>query len=92
MTLKQLRKRIDSLDLQLLQILEQRASLSLRVGDLKKKNGLPVFDGSREKLVLKRVVQKNKGLISDGALKKIFSEILRQSRRLQKAKINGKHA
>ncbi len=92
MTLKQLRKRIDSIDLRLLRLLNRRAVLSLEVGELKKKNGLPVFDGSREKLVLKRVIQKNKGLVSDAALRRIFSEVLRQSRRLQKTKINGKHA
>lgn len=86
MTLKQLRKRIDSLDLQLLQLLNRRAEVSFKVGELKKKQGLPVFDGKREKLVLKRVIQRNKGLVSEVALRRIFSEILRQSRQLQKSK------
>jgi chorismate mutase-like protein len=92
MTLKQLRKRIDALDLQLLQLLNKRAALSLEVGEIKKKSGLPVFDGARERLMLKRLLEKNKGIVSDATLRKIFLEILRQSRQLQKAKINGKHA
>ena len=83
MNLNRLRKQIDGIDLKLLRLLNRRASLAVRVGLLKKEKGLPVFDGRREKTILRRLVRTNAGPLSWAAVGKIFREILRQCRSLQ---------
>lgn len=49
MTIDDLRAEIDRLDSDLLKIFNQRAVLALRIGELKKESGLPIFDPGREK-------------------------------------------
>ena len=83
MTLNQLRSRIDRIDLQLLRLLNRRAALALRIGALKKKQDLPVYDGRRENDLLHRLAKTNSGPLPHGSTVKIFREILRHSRQIQ---------
>ncbi len=85
MTLKQLRKQIDRVDLQLLRLLNRRAGFVLRIGELKKREGRPIFDGQREAEVLRRLKKSNKGPLPSGSIQQIFHAILQQSRRLEKS-------
>jgi chorismate mutase len=78
-----LRKRIDRIDRKLLGLLHQRAALALRVGQIKRQRGLPVFDARREEAVLRQVTLANQGPLPQSSLRKIFHEILCQSRRLE---------
>ena len=83
MTLDALRKRIDQIDEKLLRLLNQRAEAALRIGRIKKKQRLPVYDGRREQQVLRRLTRRNGGPLPDSSLKAIFGEILRRNRGLQ---------
>ena len=83
MTLDALRKRIDRIDEKLLRLLKERAETALRIGRIKKGQGLPVYDGRREQEVLRRLTRKNGGLLPASSVKAIFREILRRSRGLQ---------
>lgn len=82
--LEQLRKRIDRVDRKILQLLNERASVALRIGALKKKQGLPIFDAKREVAVLRRMIRANGGPLSETAVRGIFRQILLENRRLQK--------
>ena len=88
MTLKELRKQIDVVDLKILRLLNHRAALALRIGEFKKRRGLPVFDGQREEAVLRRLTQASDGSLPRAASREIFRLILRLSRRLQVSKGN----
>ena len=81
--LEQLRKRIDRVDRKILQLLNERASVALRIGALKKKQGLPIFDAKREVAVLRRMIRANRGPLPKAAISSIFQKILRHNRRLQ---------
>lgn len=83
MTLEQLRKRIDRIDRKLLTLLNERASVARRIGDLKRRQGLPIFDGKRESAILRRIGRPNGGPLSAAAAREIFRLILRHNRRLQ---------
>ena len=83
MTLEQLRRQIDRIDSKLLQLLNRRAALVLRIGEVKKKHSLPVFDGKRELAVLNRLMRSNPGPLSKKSIRDIFSGILRHNRRIQ---------
>jgi len=86
--LAQLRKRIDRLDSQLLRLLNDRARLALKVGGVKKQNGLPVFDRKREASLIKRLISENAGPLETSAVEKVFREILLQVRRFEMSSIN----
>lgn len=81
--LERLRKRIDAIDLRILQLLDQRAVCVLRVGQLKRRKHQPVVDSQREQDVLRQVTRATTGPLSRRAIRSIFAEILRHSRRLQ---------
>ena len=83
MNLPTLRKQIDRIDRQLLRLLNRRAALALRVGRLKRRRGLPVFDSRREDAILRHVARANRGPLSPTSIRKIFRTVLRQSRQLE---------
>jgi chorismate mutase len=78
-----LRKRIDRLDLRLLRLLNRRASLAVRVGELKRRRAQGVWDPARERRVLEQIRRANQGPLADRSVREIFSAILRASRHLQ---------
>ncbi len=84
-TLQQLRKRIDRVDRRLLRLLNQRASLALRVGRLKKRHGRSLFDPRRERVILRQLTSANPGPLPAQAVRAIYREILRQVRRLKQS-------
>ena len=83
MTLDQLRQQIDRIDLQLLRLLNRRASAALQIGRIKKEQRLPVYDARREQQVLRRVTRASAGPLPAASVKTIFKEILRRNRGLQ---------
>jgi chorismate mutase/prephenate dehydratase len=78
------RRRIDELDRELLRLLNDRARVSLRVGELKAGDGAPIYVPDREAQVFERVEQLNEGPLPDEALRHIWTEILSASRALQR--------
>jgi chorismate mutase len=83
MELADWRKRIDALNLQLLELLNDRAGCALAIAELKKKKMLPVYDPLREKQVFDAVLSGNRGPLSDDAIRRIFECIIAEHRRLE---------
>jgi chorismate mutase/prephenate dehydratase len=77
------RARIDALNAQLVDLLNERARCAEQIVEFKKKAGLPVFDSRREKAVLDGVSAHNHGPLSDEAMHRIFNCIMEEHRRLQ---------
>ncbi len=82
--LSDLRTQIDDTDAQLLEQLNRRARLSLEVGRLKARMGIPVFRPKREETLLQRLVDANEGPMRDEHLMAVYREILSASRDLQR--------
>ena len=55
MNLQELREKIDEVDGQLVQLIEQRMDIAGQIVDYKKENHLPVLDAAREREKLARV-------------------------------------
>ncbi|MDB5102761.1 MAG: chorismate mutase [Fibrobacteres bacterium] len=77
------RKRIDALNLQLLELLNERAKCAQAIAELKKKKMLPIYDPLREKQVFEAVLGQNKGPLPDEAIRRIFECIILEHRRLE---------
>lgn len=76
MSLKILRKKIDSIDNQILKLLNNRAFITSQIARLKKKYGQGIYSPDREAQILKRLKSKNKGFLSANAIEGIYREIM----------------
>jgi len=79
----QLRKEIDELDDEIIELLARRAVLAKEIGLLKSMKGLPAHDPGREQAVLLAIEARNKGSLPNSALRSIFGEIISACRALQ---------
>lgn len=85
--LRSLRTQIDKLDLQIVKLVNERASVAAEIGKLKNDHGEEIFSPAREEEVLQHVLQlneKHKGPLDAGTVRAIFREIMSGSRALQK--------
>jgi chorismate mutase len=82
--LKEKRRKIDLIDRKLLSLLNRRLRIVLECGKIKKGMGKNVYDPKREKEVLERLRSRNKGLLKEKDLEKIFTTIIKVCRRSQK--------
>ena len=73
-TLKDLRRRIDSVDKAILALLEERMALCRDIAEVKADKGLPLKDPAREAEVLARA----------GVFREVFREIIRLCKEVQR--------
>jgi len=83
MSLKNLRQKIDTIDKEIIQLLNARAKITLDVAKIKRKAGSGIYAPSREREVLKKISQENKGPLKYGALESIYREIMSSSLALE---------
>lgn len=77
------RTRIDELDRQILDLLNERARCVLALAPLKRKDAIPVYEPKREAEVLGNMRAHNKGPLSGEAVGKIFVQIMEVMRAVQ---------
>ncbi len=82
-SLKNLRDEIKKKDRTIMELLNQRAEISIEVGAIKDEHNLNVHDPSQESRVYDYLTEINGGPLPDDALKNIFREIISASRALQ---------
>jgi chorismate mutase/prephenate dehydratase len=82
--LNSLRKRIDTIDNQLLDLLNKRAALVLEVGEIKKENHKQFHVLEREEAIYQRLIKLNKGPLPSEAIRPIYREIISASLSLEK--------
>lgn len=75
-SLEELRKKIDELDLQLLELLNERARVVVEIGKLKNKADKPIYSPDREKEILEKIVKANKGPLPDKCLVALWRELM----------------
>jgi len=85
----QLRKEIDRLDQELLRIFNERAGLALKIGEIKKERGMPVYDPEREKRIFERMSAANPGPLENEAITRLFERVIDESRRLERIRTKG---
>jgi chorismate mutase len=87
--IKQLRKRIDKVDEQILQSLSKRTEICKSIGLVKKKHGIPIQDLPRESDVYAHVKEKAADLGLDPAqVEAIYRQIVNMCSAVQELKEN----
>lgn len=82
--LKPLREQIDSIDSQILDLLNRRARVAQEVGHVKAETNAPVFRPEREAQVLRKVAETNPGPLTSGDVQTVFREIMSSCRALER--------
>ena len=82
--LQLLRQQIDSLDAQIVQLLNDRAKVVVDIGKLKQQTNAPIYAPDREKIVLEKVRTLNKGPLPDRCLEAVYRELMSGSFALEK--------
>ena len=77
------REAIDAIDEKLLALLNERASLALKIGESKFRNRIMVVNNEREHAIYERVNALNKGPLQKQHLNEIFSAIITTCKNLQ---------
>ncbi len=83
-SIEKLRHAIDGLDSNILQLLNKRAKVSLDIGKIKMDKGAGIYAADRERQVLKKLANLNKGPISQESVEAIYREIMSSMLALEK--------
>src|SRR5262245_18050569 len=84
MSLDDIRKKIDSVDAELLRLLSKRASLAKDIGAIKGKDDRPFFTPEREREIFERLSRDNPGPLIVTQLSAIYREIISVARAAEK--------
>ncbi len=85
--LAECRRKIDTLDLQLLTLLNERTRIVEEIGRVKHALSLPIYEPRREDQVFANVTGHNSGPLSAEAVKRVFERIIDEMRNIQKDKL-----
>ena len=89
MNIEELRKNIDGIDRQMVELFKQRMQTAAEIADYKRENGLPVLDRTRERELLMKIADIAGSEYESYALR-LYSQILELSKSYQHSKITGK--
>lgn len=85
--LAECRERIDHIDLQLLNLLNERTKVVEVIGSVKQESKMPVYEPKREDEVYRNVLEHNSGPLPPDAVRRIFERIIDEMRTIQKLRM-----
>ena len=89
-SLQELRAQVDTINLQILELLNNRARLASQIGKVQQQLGTSFYDPSREAEMLTMLEQANNGPFSNETIKALFREIFRASLALEEKEARQK--
>src|SRR5688572_17370452 len=90
MTLEELRRDIDRVDEVLVRLLNERARCVCEIGQLKKAQGMEIYQPEREKEVLRHVREMaSEGPLGPDAIGRLFERIIDEARRLERRVVHN---
>jgi chorismate mutase-like protein len=84
------RERIDSVDLRILELLNERTSIAEEIGRIKREAQMPIYEPRREDQVFRNVTSANRGPLTNDAVKRVFERIIDEMRKVQKDRMEEK--
>ena len=82
--LQELRKEIDTIDKQIVNLIDERMKISVKVGETKKKYNAPIFDPKREKEVIASKINLLENKELSNLITTIYNDIMYTSKQIQK--------
>ena len=84
MSIEDWRRKIDEIDRKLIELLNERSRCAIEIGKIKKTQNLRVHDPEREREVLKRVKEANRGPLETEGLQRLFESIMNECRQVER--------
>lgn len=81
--IEKLRKQIDNIDDEILELLNRRTNIAIEIGKIKRRKNSNFYSPEREREIIQRLISINKGPFPNDALKVIYREILSASLSLE---------
>lgn len=81
--LNDLRRAIDDIDRQILELVAARVRVVLAVGEYKRRHGVAVYDPERERNLLTRLAELAPDPLDGDTVRRIFERLIDESRRLE---------
>lgn len=78
------RKEINEIDKNLVDLLNKRAEIVMKIKRLKENHNVPLYDAKREEELINNIVKYNKGPLFNDNVVQIFESILRNVQVLEK--------
>ncbi len=78
------RKKIDSLDEQIVKLLNERAAAAIAIGEIKRQNSAPIYEPNRENIVYAHIRASNRGPLSGAQVQDIYERVIDVMRALQR--------
>jgi chorismate mutase len=75
-----LRRRIDSIDDRIVELLAERVSAVLEIGELKRQSGAPIYDPARERSILERLSRHPPSPLEPETVRRVFERLIDESR------------
>jgi chorismate mutase len=88
MSIEEWRQKIDEIDKQLVELLNQRSRCVVEIGKIKHISGEALYQPDREKQVLDRAARMNPGPLPDAAIRRLFERILDEARSVERTVMN----
>jgi chorismate mutase-like protein len=85
MSIADWRAKIDRIDRQLVELLNERSHCVVEIGRIKKTTGEAVYQPDREHHVLDAAVHANHGPLPDAAIRRLFERILDEARSVERS-------
>lgn len=82
--LAECRQRIDSVDIQILSLLNERTRIVQEIGAIKQQFAMPIYEPKREDDVFQNVTVNNQGPLSGEAVRRVFERIIDEMRTVQR--------
>ena len=82
------RKRIDEINLKLLELLNERSRCAIEIGKIKQRQNLEVYDPKREQQIVEQVQALTRGPLTKEAIRRLFERIIDESRRAERESNN----
>jgi chorismate mutase-like protein len=89
MNVEHWRRKIDEIDRQLVQLLNERSQCVIEIGKLKHVDGMALYQPDREREVLAAAERANRGPLSEAAIRRLFERILDEARSVERTVMNN---
>ena len=84
MSIDKLRARIDRIDSEIIDLINQRAQTAKEIGEIKNNKGGAIYAPDREAAIFRRLFERNRGPLPNEAIRSIYTEIISACRASEK--------
>ena len=84
MSIEAWRRKIDEIDMKLVELLNERSKCAIEIGKIKHDLNLRVYDPERERDILRRIKDSNGGPLDNEGLQRLFERVIDECRRIER--------